>query len=142
MMEQIGYVLKTIDNIAQVEVRRIAGCSGGCSSCGGGCSVPSIIVSMENLIGAKEGDLVEIKAKPKNIIKYALIVYMIPFAMLILGISLSIKFLQTQNIANYETYSFMVGLLFLAVSFGIVKIIDRRIKSRNETAMEMIRILS
>ncbi|HHV38216.1 MAG TPA: SoxR reducing system RseC family protein [Tepidimicrobium sp.] len=141
-MEQIGYVLKTMDNIAQVEVRRIAGCGGGCSSCGGGCSVPSIVISMENLIGAKKGDLVEIKAKPKNIIKYALIVYMIPFAMLILGISLSIKFLQTQNIANYETYSFMVGLLFLAVSFGIVKIIDRRIRSRNETAMEMIRILS
>ncbi|NLJ98764.1 MAG: SoxR reducing system RseC family protein [Tissierellia bacterium] len=141
-MEQIGYVRKTIDNTAEVEVRRIAGCGGGCSSCGGGCNAPSIIVSMENLINAKEGDFVEIKAKPRNIIKYALIVYMIPFIMLILGITLGVRLFQSLNISNFETYGFIVGLLFLAVSLGIVKIIDRRIKNKNENAMEMVRILN
>lgn len=141
-MEQIGYVRKTIDNTAEVEVRRIAGCGGGCSSCGGGCNAPSIIVSMENLINAKEGDFVEIKAKPRNIIKYALIVYMIPFIMLILGITLGVRLFQSLNISNFETYGFIVGLLFLAFSLGIVKIIDRRIKNKNENAMEMVRILN
>ncbi|NLJ78410.1 MAG: SoxR reducing system RseC family protein [Tissierellia bacterium] len=140
-MDQIGYVRKTMNNIAEVEVKRISGCGTGCSSCGGSCNVPSIIVNIENSIDASEGDFVEIKAKPKHIIKYALIIYMIPFIMLILGISFGISFFQSQGIENYETYAFMVGLLFLIIAFGIVRIIDRRIKDRNETVMEMIRIL-
>lgn len=140
-MEQIGFVRNTTDDIAEVEVRRIAGCGGGCGGCGGGCDAPSIVLSMKNLINAKEGDYVEIKAKPTNIIKYALIVYMIPFAMLILGIALGVRFFQSLNNANYETYGFLVGLLFLIISLVIVKIIDNRIKNRNENAMEMVRIL-
>ena len=102
-MEQVGYVRKIIDDKAEVEVKRISSCGGGCSSCGGSCNVPSIIVVMNNLIDAEVGDYVEIKAKSKNIIKYALIVYMIPFVMLILGITLGMSLFQSMNISNYET---------------------------------------
>ena len=140
-MEQLGYVRKTSNNTAEVEVRRIAGCGGGCSSCGGGCSAPNIVIELENRIGAKTGDFVEIKAKSKNIIKYALIAYMIPFAMLIVGIVLGVNLFQSMDIANYETLGFLMGIVFLAVSFIIVKVIDRAIKNKNENAMEMVRVL-
>lgn len=141
-MEQIGYVRKIIDdNTAEVEIRRISGCGGGCSSCGESCDSPSIILSMKNLIDAKEGDLVEIKAQPKNIIKYALIVYMIPFVMLVLGISLGVNWFQSLNIVNYEIYGFGVGLIFLTIALGIVKIIDGRMKNKNENTMQMVKII-
>lgn len=140
-MEQIGYVRKTFDDMAEVEVRRISGCGGGCSSCGGGCDVPNITVSLKNLIQAKEGDYVEIKGKADTIIKYALIVYMIPFAMLILGIILGMALFKSNGIVNYETYGFLSGLIFLGVSFLIVKRIDSSIKKKNENAMEMVKIL-
>lgn len=140
-MEQVGYVRKIIDDEAEVEVRRISSCGGGCSSCGGSCNVPSIVVSMKNPINAKVGDYVEIKAKSKNIIKYALIVYMIPFVMLILGIILSMNLFRLMNIVNYETYGFMVGLIFLGISFLIVRKIDKSIEKKNENTMEMARIL-
>lgn len=140
-MEQLGYVRKTQDNIAEVEVRRISGCGGGCSSCGGGCSAPNIIVLMENQIDAKVGDFVEIKAKPKNILKYALIVYMIPFIMLILGVVLGVNLFQSMDFDNYETLGFLMGIAFLAVSFLIVRLIDRSINRKNENAMEMVRVL-
>lgn len=80
-MEQIGYIRNTSNGMAEVEVRRISGCGGGsCSSCGGSCDVPSIIIKIENSIGAKPGgDYVEIKGQSNKIIRYALIVYMIPF---------------------------------------------------------------
>ncbi len=140
-MEQVGYVRKTSNGMAEVEVRRISGCGGGCSSCGGSCNMPSIVVSMENPINAKVGDYVEIKGKSKKIIKYALIVYMIPFVMLILGIILSMNLFQSMNIANYENYSFIVGLIFLVFSFFIVRKVDNSIKKKNENAMEMVRVL-
>lgn len=127
--------------MAEVEVRRISGCGGGCSSCGGSCNAPSLIIAIENLIDAKPGDYVEIKAKSNKIIRYALIVYMIPFVMLILGIILSMSLFKSMDIVNYETYSFFVGLLFLGISFIIIKKIDTSIKKKNESAMEMVRVL-
>ena len=140
-MEQIGYVRRTFDNMAEVEVRRISGCGGGCSSCGGGCSAPSIVVLLKNSIKAKEGDYVEIKGKANKIIKYALIVYMIPFAMLILGIILGMGLFKSKGIGNYETYGFLSGLVFLVISFLIVKKIDSSIQKKNEDPMEMVKIL-
>ena len=140
-MEQVGYVRKIIDDKAEVEVKRISSCGGGCSSCGGSCNVPSITVVMNNLIDAEVGDYVEIKAKSKNIIKYALIVYMIPFVMLILGITLGMSLFQSMNISNYETYGFIIGLIFLIISFIIVRRIDKSIEKKNENTMEMVRII-
>jgi sigma-E factor negative regulatory protein RseC len=140
-MEQIGYVTKTFDNMAEVEVRRISGCGGGCSSCGGACNVPSITVVLKNSIEAKKGDYVEIKGKANKIIKYALIVYMIPFAMLILGIVLGMGAFKSQGIVNYESYGFITGIIFLFISFFIVRKIDKSIQKKDENAMEMVKIL-
>ena len=140
-MDQIGYVRKIFDGVAEVEVRRISGCGGGCSSCGGGCDVPTITVSLKNSIRAQEGDYVEIKGKSDRIIKYALVVYMIPFAMLIMGIILGMALFKSRGLANYETYGFLSGLIFLGISFLVVKRIDSSIQKKNENAMEMVRIL-
>ena len=140
-MEQVGYVRKIIEDKAEIEIRRISGCGGGCSSCGASCKVPSITVVMKNQINAKIGDYVEIKAKPKNIIKYALIVYMIPFVMLILGIVFGMNLFQSMNIVSYETYGFMIGLVFLAISFIMVRKIDGMIEKKNGNSMEIARII-
>lgn len=140
-MEQIGYIRNTSNGMAEVEVRRISGCGGSCSSCGGSCDVPSIIVKMENPLGAKPGDYVEIKGQSNAIIKYALIVYMIPFFMLILGIIMSTILLKSSGVNSYELYSFLIGIVFLGVSFLILKRIDNSIKKKKNKVMEMVRIL-
>lgn len=140
-MKQTGYVRNIDKNKVQVEIKRISSCGGGCNSCGGSCDAPSIVVSMENTVDAKIGDYVEINAKSKNIIKYALVVYMIPFFLLIVGIILGMGLFQSKNIANYETYGLLVGLVFLVLSFFIVKRIDKNIEKKNESTMEIIRIL-
>ncbi len=140
-MEQIGYIRNTSNGMAEVEVRRISGCGGSCSSCGGSCDVPSIIIKIENSIGAKPGDYVEIKGQSNKIIRYALIVYMIPFFMLILGIMMSTVLLKSLGINNSELYSFLIGILFLGISFLILKRIDNSIKKKNDKAIKMVRIL-
>lgn len=139
-MEQLGFVRKVNHDQAEVEVRRISGCGGECSSCGG-CDAPKVVVYLKNNIGAKEGDLVEIKAIPKRILKYTLIAYMIPFAMLVIGILGGINYFQSIGVENYEIYGFFVGIAFLGISYIIVKIIDKYIAKKDEVAMEMTRIL-
>lgn len=140
-MEQIGYVRRIFNDIAEVEVRRTSGCGGGCSSCGGGCSAPSITVPLKNTLKAQEGDYVEIKGEANKIIKYALILYIIPFAMLILGIVMGVGFFKSRGIGNYEMYGFLSGIIFLGISFLIVKKIDVNIQGKKESALEMVRIL-
>lgn len=139
-MKQKGYVRKLDEEKAQVEVKRISGCGGGCDSCNT-CDAPSILMYMDNKANAKVGDYVEIEGKSKNIIKYALVVYMIPFFMLVIGIILGMGLFQSKNIENYETYGLLIGLIFLVVSFFIVKRIDGRIEEKDKDTMKIVRIL-
>lgn len=140
-MEQIGYVRRTFNETAEVEVRRVSGCGGGCSSCGGGCDAPSIVVPLKNTLQAKVGDYVEINSEAGQIIKYALILYMIPIAMLILGIGLGLTFFKSKGLVNYELYGFLSGIIFLGFSFLIVRKIDSHIRSKNKNVLEMVKIL-
>ena len=140
-MEQVGFVKNVVDGKAEVEVRRISSCGGGCKSCSG-CDTPIHIVTLSNDINAKVGDLVEIRGIAKDILKYTMIVYMIPFSMLLIGIIGGMKILQNYGVANYEPLSFLIGIIFLALGYFIVKIFDNKIENKEDgTVMVMTKIV-
>ena len=139
-MERVGFVREVSNGKAEVEVRRISGCGGNCKGCGG-CDTPNHVVILKNTIGAKVGDYVEIKGDTKNILIYTLIVYMIPFVMLLLGLLFSINILRKFEVVNYEPLSFLIGIIFLALGYLIVKLIDRMIGHRENTTIKMTRII-
>ena len=139
-MEQVGFVKNISKGKAEVEVKRISGCGGGCKSCGG-CDTPSHTVFIKNNINAEIGDTVEIKGETKNILKYTLIVYMIPFAMLIIGITFGMKILKNLEVSNQEPLSFLIGLVFLALGYFIVKIFDKKIEKEDDSTITMTRII-
>lgn len=140
-MEQVGFVRKTFDDKVEIEVRRISACGENCKGCGGGCDVPKHIVILPNNIDAKVGDQVEIIGETKNLLKYTMIVYMIPFSMLLIGILLGIRVLKNLEISNYEPLSFLIGLIFLAIGYFIVRIIDRNIGKKEDNTITMTRII-
>lgn len=140
-MEQIGFVRKVTNNNIEVEVRRISGCGENCKGCGSSCNVPNHVVILPNTVGAKEGDLIEIKGETKNLLKYTMIVYMIPFAMLLIGIITSMNILKNMDIANYEPLSFLFGLISLGIGYLFVKLIDRSIGKRENDTIKIVRIL-
>lgn len=140
-MNQIGLVLKTDGNNAEVEVKRSTACGHSCESCSAMCKAPSIIVNVPNSLGSKVRDYVEIDMKENKILKYAFIMYVIPFSIFLSGIFLGIKVFKKTGLANYEIYSFAIGLIFLAAAFFIVKIIDKRISNKKESQFEMKRII-
>lgn len=130
-MEQVGFVKNVADGNAEVEVRRISSCGGGCKSCSG-CDTPTHTVTLSNEINAQVGDTVEIRGVAKDILKYTMIVYMIPFVMLLIGIIGGMKVLQNYGVANYEPLSFLVGVVFLALGYFIVKLFDNRIEHKDD----------
>lgn len=140
-MEQVGHVLKIKGDIAEVEVKRITACGHSCDNCSGTCSTPGIVVPIQNILNAKEGDYVEITTETKNLMKYTLITYMMPFAMLLSGIFISMHIFKSLNISNYEGYSFLVGLIFLGISCLILRKVDKNVAKNQSLKFEMVRIL-
>lgn len=140
-MEQIGYVNKIDGNTAQVVVRRVSLCGDKCTSCKGSCNVPGISVNIENVLGAKEGDFVEVRMKTKTVLKSAFLVYAIPLVMLIIGITAGISIFKNLGFSNYESYGFLTGLIFLGISYIVLRKIDNYIKKKNSLVFEMVRII-
>lgn len=137
-MKQIGFVTKTFKDKAQLEVKRPSGC-GNCSGCASSCSIDGHLVTVHNKLNAQEGDYVELDAVSRNFIKFVSIVYMIPFAFLILGIILGNSYFEGNS--NQEILSFVVGMVAMALSFILVKILDKKVSDKGESTVEMTRVL-
>lgn len=140
-MDQIGFVRKIKGNNMELEVRRISGCGGGCSSCSSSCETPPHIVTIPNRLNAKVGDFVEIKGNTRNILKFTAIVYIVPLAFLILGVVLGNSIFKGRGYANYELLSFFTGIIFLLVSLLLVKLVDNKIAHKNISTLSATKIL-
>ncbi len=140
-MEQIGFVRSIIDGKVELEIKRVSGCGDNCKGCGSSCDIPAHIVTLPNKINAKIGDFVEIKGEPKKLLKYAMIVYMIPFIFLIAGIVLGSNYFKSVGNPNFELLSFLTGLISIIVSYFFIRIIDKRISKKDEQSISLVKIL-
>lgn len=140
-MEQIGFVRSIIDGKVELEIKRVSGCGDNCKGCGSSCDIPAHIVTLPNKINAKIGDFVEIKGEPKKLLKYAMIVYMIPFIFLIAGIVLGNNYFKSVGNPNFELLSFLTGLISIIVSYFFIRIIDKRISKKDEQSISLVKIL-
>lgn len=140
-MDQIGIVIKEIENNrVELEVRRPSGW-GNCKGCSSSCEVKPHYLTLKNNINAKPGDFVELKAIKKSIMKYITIIYSVPFAFLIMGIVIGNMLFENMKTENYELLSFGTGMLFLAISFFVIRIIDKKFAKKNESVIVMTRKL-
>lgn len=140
-MEQIGFVREVIDGKVELEVKRVSGCGENCKGCGNSCDIPAHIIRLPNKINAKVGDFVELKGEPKKLLKYAMIVYMVPFIFLIVGIVLGNSYFKGIGNKNYELLSFLTGLGAITISYFFIRIIDKRISKKDEQSVSIVKIL-
>lgn len=86
-MEQLVRVIKTNDDgTAQVIHIRQSACSGDCHKCSG-CGVvqEKMILVAANPIGARPGDMVEIRTHSGPVLAAAAVLYMLPVLLFFLG---------------------------------------------------------
>lgn len=140
-MDQVGVITKTFDDKAQIEVKRTSACGENCKGCASSCNTPNHIIVLKNNIGAQVGDMVEIKGETKSILKYMMIIYFIPFAMMLAGIFIGIKIFKDMGSSNYEPLSFLVGLITLGLGFLIVKLFDNKVGKKENKIIVMTKIL-
>ena len=86
-MEQLVRVRKTLpDNQALVVHIRQSACSGDCHKCSGcGAAQETMLLRVDNPIGAEPGDLVTITGQTAPVLKAAAVLYLAPLALFFLG---------------------------------------------------------
>lgn len=140
MMEQVGYVIAIEGNQARLLVKRMMSCGSNCAACKASCGAKPLEILVENKIGAKVGDRVEIMSSTSNVMKILLILYMLPFLSLCIGIFLGLLLLEKKT-EYYELYSFGLGLLFMTFGYWMIRKIDREYRKKNQTILQITRIL-
>lgn len=125
-MKQKVMVLSTSGNMARVSYRRPTACHGDCSKCAGGCgsmaAKEEIIVSAENIIGAKTGDSVYIEGETKKVAWAIVLVYVIPVVLFLTGYFLG----QQWGCGN------LIGVLGFFLGLALAVLESRRQKKRGQ----------
>ena len=131
-MKQKVMVLSTSGNMARVSYRRPTACHGDCSKCAGGCGSMAareeIIVSAENLIGAKTGDSVYIEGETKKVAWAIVLVYVIPVVLFLAGYFLG----QQWGCGN------LIGVLGFFLGLALAVLESRRQKKRGQESRYQI----
>lgn len=125
-MEQLVRVREVYDNgTAQVICVRESACSGDCHKCSGcGAAKETILLTVDNPIGANVGDLVNIRSETGPVLKAAMVLYMMPLVLFFAGYALA---------AALELSGALFGGLAFVLSIVLIVVYDRRMAKKDST---------
>ncbi|AUN15531.1 SoxR reducing system RseC family protein [Paraclostridium sordellii] len=132
-MNQRGYVIELVDGTtAKIKMQKHSACA-ACGKCASSTDKKDIIVEVDNNIGAKVGDYVEVNMDSVNVIKAAAIVYIVPLIALLGGTIVSYGIFNFIDIGmNKEVLSGFIGIVLTIISYLLIKSKDRKFReSRN-----------
>lgn len=132
-MNQHGYVVEIVDSItAKIKMQQHSACA-SCGKCASSTDKKDIVVEVDNTIGAKVGDYVELNMDSINVIKAASIVYIIPLVALLGGTVISYSILTLINISvNKEILSAVIGLLLTGLAYLFIKKKDSKLRESRQ----------
>lgn len=131
-MNQQGYIIEIVDNkTAKLKMQRHS----ACASCGKCQTLSSeskeILVEVDNSIGAKQGDHVEVNMENMNVLKATALAYAVPLIFLLVGTIVSYFMLDmiisTQGII-VELISGIIGIMLMLLSYVILKKNDSKFR--------------
>lgn len=125
MLKELGVVEKASAHEAVVLVER----SSACEQCRsrGACEVLSgrtMRVEIENELGAKEGDRVEISLPAASVLKVSFLVYLVPVAALVAGAYLGNTWAEGR-MTDPTPYAVAAGVLAMIGSFLLLRRLER-----------------
>ena len=136
LMIKQGQVLENNNGHLQVMIERMEACW-SCAIKESCSQSEETIVELYSTDDLKKGDKVILTSDSKDITKFSMLVYVFPVIMMVIGAAIPQLFLQNSNLdINLLSLLFVLG--FLAISFAIVKGVDKKIK--DETVMKVRKI--
>ena len=145
-MDQRGYILEvTSDDTAMFKMQRLSACA-SCGKCIGASNSESqdIIVEVQNKIGAKKGQYVEVSMEQIDVMRAIFIVYGIPLIALIVGSVASFYLLENIGYTGnkLEILSFVSGLVLTGISYIFIKKKDNSFRESRRYMPTVTRIVS
>ncbi|MGL5717500.1 MAG: SoxR reducing system RseC family protein [Paraclostridium sp.] len=128
-MNQKGYIVKIVDrNTVKIKMQKHSACA-SCGKCASSTDKKDIIVEADNSIGARIGDYVEVNMDSINVIKAALIAYVIPLVALLGGTIIPYSILSKVNLnLNVELISGCIGIILTLITYLIIKSKDYKFR--------------
>ena len=128
-MTQDAVVTKLLpDNMAEVAVARTTACGGNCGSCESCIFQSQLKTAARNLVGARPGQRVIIQSKSSTIYKAALLVYVFPMILTLLGYVLAYVAGASEGVCVAAAFAGLVlGAAIVVMSQRIKKGKDKEI---------------
>ncbi len=121
-MKEVGKVIKTDGKRATVKVDKKDECS-KCGMCLFPKNATSIEFTVDNGIGAKDGDIVSFESVSDGKLLGALLVFLVP--LLIIGVSAIISYLVIKD----EIWTLILSLIGIVLWFAVLSLIDKKLKN-------------
>lgn len=125
MTQRVKILRADEDGTAQVVHIRQSACSGDCHQCAGcGAAQETMVLTAQNPIGAREGDLVLLDSETAPVLKAAAVLYILPLVLFFLGY-LAGALLWEQGAA--------CGCIAFALGIGGCILYDRKVERKRKT---------
>lgn len=140
-MLEVGKVIQIGEGQATVEIKRNAAC-GKCGMCQISEDKKMVLAQPRNAIGAKVGDTVKVEMEFSSLMKASIIAYLVPLVFFLAGCVIGFYKINIAGLGfAHPVVAFCTGLVFLAASYGIIKLLDYRGAFRTRYTMDIIEII-
>ncbi|MDI0265882.1 SoxR reducing system RseC family protein [Clostridioides difficile] len=143
-MNQQGFIMEIVDDrTAKLKMQRHSACA-ACGKCATTDSTESkeILVEVDNTIGAKVGDHVEVSMDNMNVLKAAVMAYIIPLIALLVGTIGTYYILGAIGVTSgVEAISGLVGICLTILCYLYLKKNDKKFRDSREFIPVITRIL-
>lgn len=128
-MTQDAVVTKLLpNNMAEVAVARTTACGGNCGSCESCIFQSELKTAARNLVGARPGQKVIIQSKSSDIYKAAMLVYVLPMILTVLGYVLAQLAGAGEGLCVASAFAGLIlGAVIVVVSQRLKKDKDKQI---------------
>lgn len=135
-MTQDAVVTKLLpNNMAEVAVARTTACGGNCGSCESCIFQSELKTSARNLVGARPGQKVVIESKSSAVYKAAMLVYVLPIALVVLGYLLAYLAGAAEGLCVAAAFA---GLVIGAV----IVVMSQRLKNHeNDISFDIVQLM-
>lgn len=144
-MNQQGYVIEIVDkNTAKLRMQKHSACA-SCGKCRDLSSESKeILVEVDNTIGAKIGDYVEVNMENINVLKATALAYLVPLAFLLIGTATSYFVLYSLTGIEeiiIELISGSIGVFLMLVAYILLKKNDKKFHESRKFIPIITRVL-
>lgn len=142
-MNQQGFIVEIIDEkTAKMQMQRHS----ACASCGKCAKLSSetqdLVVEVDNRIGAKVGDHVEVSMETVKVMKATMLAYILPLVFLIVGTVVSYFILSAISYkGSIDLISGACGLVCTAIGYLYLRMNDNKYKDSGDYIPVVVRIV-